>query len=110
MEDCLILFLSSLSENVQLYHHATTKQVIGTGEPRQLKHTSLRLGHCFFFSVTFSYIMTTRLNGEESLASIPGLTSETMGRCSHKDENEGKIFALNRFNFQNMNHTILYIV
>jgi hypothetical protein len=28
--------LSSLSENVQLYHHATTKQVIGAGEPRQL--------------------------------------------------------------------------
>ena len=52
--------------------------------------------------------MTTRLNGEESLASIPGLISETMGRCSHKDENEGKIFALNRINFQNMNHTIPY--
>jgi hypothetical protein len=27
---------------------------------------------------------------------------------SHKDENEGKKFALNRFNFQNMNHTIPY--
>ena len=30
--------LSSLSENFQLhvYHHVTTKQVIGAGEPRQL--------------------------------------------------------------------------